>query len=139
MNLVIKINNIRSDPIRSARLLPPSTDFGWFGRRKRGCRPVMGICSPSEWISPTLMSTKVIIVHGIALGVAAVGVYAAFMAHRGKFRSRVVGIIPARFASSRFQGKPLVQILGKPMIQVIFYFGERFRAKHWNESASYLI
>jgi len=59
----------------------------------------------------------VIIVHGIALGVAAVGVYAAFMAHRGKFRSRVVGIIPARFASSRFQGKPLVQILGKPMIQ----------------------
>ncbi|RZS15850.1 hypothetical protein BHM03_00047744 [Ensete ventricosum] len=36
----------------------------------------------------------------------------------GKYRSRVVGIIPARFASSRFPGKPLVQILGKPMIQV---------------------
>lgn len=37
----------------------------------------------------------------------------------GKFRSRVIGIIPARFASSRFEGKPLVHILGKPMIQVI--------------------
>lgn len=34
-----------------------------------------------------------------------------------KLRSRVVGIIPARFASSRFEGKPLVHILGKPMIQ----------------------
>lgn len=29
-----------------------------------------------------------------------------------------MGIIPARYASSRFEGKPLVQILGKPMIQV---------------------
>lgn len=28
-----------------------------------------------------------------------------------------MGIIPARFASTRFEGKPLVQILGKPMIQ----------------------
>lgn len=28
-----------------------------------------------------------------------------------------MGIIPARYASSRFEGKPLVQILGKPMIQ----------------------
>lgn len=28
-----------------------------------------------------------------------------------------MGIIPARFASSRFEGKPLVHILGKPMIQ----------------------
>ena len=30
--------------------------------------------------------------------------------------SRVVGIIPARFASTRFEGKPLAPILGKPMI-----------------------
>lgn len=29
-----------------------------------------------------------------------------------------VGVIPARFASTRFPGKPLVKILGKPMIQV---------------------
>ncbi|KAF2286025.1 hypothetical protein GH714_009765 [Hevea brasiliensis] len=41
----------------------------------------------------------------------------AYLGRFRKFRSRVVGIIPARFASSRFQGKPLVQILGKPMIQ----------------------
>eukprot|EP00217_Crustomastix_stigmatica_P010960 CAMPEP_0183797136 /NCGR_PEP_ID=MMETSP0803_2-20130417/14680_1 /TAXON_ID=195967 /ORGANISM="Crustomastix stigmata, Strain CCMP3273" /LENGTH=313 /DNA_ID=CAMNT_0026041795 /DNA_START=38 /DNA_END=976 /DNA_ORIENTATION=+ len=34
-----------------------------------------------------------------------------------KKRSRVLGVIPARYASTRFPGKPLVQILGKPMIQ----------------------
>eukprot|EP00898_Chlorokybus_atmophyticus_P006030 jgi/Chlat1/6428/Chrsp45S06045 len=32
-------------------------------------------------------------------------------------RQRVVGVIPARYDSSRFPGKPLVPILGKPMIQ----------------------
>lgn len=35
------------------------------------------------------------------------------------------GIIPARYASSRFPGKPLVEILGKPMFQHVF---ERARA-----------
>lgn len=30
-----------------------------------------------------------------------------------------IGVIPARYASTRFPGKPLVKILGKPMIQVI--------------------
>lgn len=34
-----------------------------------------------------------------------------------RYRSRVVGIIPARYASSRFPGKPLALILGKSMIQ----------------------
>jgi 3-deoxy-manno-octulosonate cytidylyltransferase (CMP-KDO synthetase) len=35
-----------------------------------------------------------------------------------KYRAmRVVGIIPARYASSRFPGKPLVLIAGKPLIQ----------------------
>jgi 3-deoxy-manno-octulosonate cytidylyltransferase (CMP-KDO synthetase) len=29
---------------------------------------------------------------------------------------RIVGIIPARFKSTRFPGKPLVELLGKPMI-----------------------
>ena len=29
---------------------------------------------------------------------------------------RVTAIIPARYASTRFPGKPLVQIAGKPMI-----------------------
>ncbi|GJN15212.1 hypothetical protein PR202_gb02106 [Eleusine coracana subsp. coracana] len=43
---------------------------------------------------------------------------AAFLYRRpAGFRSRAVGIIPARFASSRFEGKPLAPILGKPMIQ----------------------
>ena len=29
---------------------------------------------------------------------------------------KVIGVIPARFNSSRFKGKPLVKLLGKPMI-----------------------
>jgi len=33
---------------------------------------------------------------------------------------RVVGIIPARFASSRLPGKPLLPIAGKPMIQHVY-------------------
>lgn len=33
---------------------------------------------------------------------------------------KVLGIIPARFASTRFPGKPLVQIFGKTMIQHVF-------------------
>lgn len=32
----------------------------------------------------------------------------------------VIGIIPARWASSRFPGKPLVDILGKPMIRWVW-------------------
>jgi 3-deoxy-manno-octulosonate cytidylyltransferase (CMP-KDO synthetase) len=42
-----------------------------------------------------------------------------------------IGIIPARYASSRFPGKPLVEILGKPMIQWVY---ERAcRAKYLDE------
>ncbi|EEF28143.1 3-deoxy-manno-octulosonate cytidylyltransferase, mitochondrial [Ricinus communis] len=64
-------------------------------------------------------STKSWIVHSIVAGAAiAVGVGAgAYLGRFRKFRRRVIGIIPARFDSSRFQGKPLVHILGKPMIQ----------------------
>ncbi|XP_050882651.1 3-deoxy-manno-octulosonate cytidylyltransferase, mitochondrial isoform X3 [Lathyrus oleraceus] len=64
-------------------------------------------------------NSKAWIIHGIVIGVsiaAAAGAH-AYLRRFNKFRSRVVGIIPARFASSRFSGKPLVQILGKPMIQ----------------------
>ena len=31
-----------------------------------------------------------------------------------------IGIIPARYASSRFPGKPLADIAGKPMIQRVY-------------------
>ena len=37
----------------------------------------------------------------------------------------VFGIIPARYASSRFPGKPLAQIAGKPMVQWVY---ERVRS-----------
>jgi 3-deoxy-manno-octulosonate cytidylyltransferase (CMP-KDO synthetase) len=33
---------------------------------------------------------------------------------------RVVGVIPARFASTRLPGKPLQEIVGKPMIQHVY-------------------
>ena len=33
---------------------------------------------------------------------------------------RILGIIPARYASSRFPGKPLADILGKPMIRRVY-------------------
>jgi 3-deoxy-manno-octulosonate cytidylyltransferase (CMP-KDO synthetase) len=33
---------------------------------------------------------------------------------------KIIGIIPARFASSRFPGKPLADILGKSMIQRVY-------------------
>lgn len=35
-------------------------------------------------------------------------------------RDQVVAIIPARYASSRFPGKPIVDIAGKPMIQWVY-------------------
>jgi len=33
---------------------------------------------------------------------------------------RVIGVIPARFESSRFPGKPLADILGRPMVQHVY-------------------
>jgi 3-deoxy-manno-octulosonate cytidylyltransferase (CMP-KDO synthetase) len=35
-------------------------------------------------------------------------------------KSKVVAIIPARYHSNRFEGKPLADILGKPMIQHVY-------------------
>ncbi|CAD5173375.1 unnamed protein product [Musa acuminata subsp. malaccensis] len=74
--------------------------------------------------APSSSSDKTWIVPAAVLGVTAAVAAVAHAAARyrllpwlGKYRSRVVGIIPARFASSRFPGKPLVRILGKPMIQ----------------------
>ncbi|MBU1906452.1 MAG: 3-deoxy-manno-octulosonate cytidylyltransferase, partial [Candidatus Omnitrophica bacterium] len=32
----------------------------------------------------------------------------------------VIGVIPARYSSSRFEGKVLAQIMGKPMIQHVW-------------------
>jgi 3-deoxy-manno-octulosonate cytidylyltransferase (CMP-KDO synthetase) len=33
---------------------------------------------------------------------------------------RIIGIIPARYNSSRFPGKPLVDIMGKSMVQRVY-------------------
>ncbi|EXB51371.1 3-deoxy-manno-octulosonate cytidylyltransferase [Morus notabilis] len=80
----------------------------------------MSMCSSSgSW-----SGTKAWLVHGIVAGAAVAAAIGArfYLGKSRNFRSRVVGIIPARFASSRLEGKPLVQILGKPMIQVPICF-----------------
>lgn len=35
-------------------------------------------------------------------------------------KKKIIGIIPARYSSTRFPGKPLVDIFGKPMIQRVY-------------------
>lgn len=37
-----------------------------------------------------------------------------------KFQMKILGVIPARYASTRFPGKPLVDIKGKTMIQRVY-------------------
>ncbi|XP_039116114.1 3-deoxy-manno-octulosonate cytidylyltransferase, mitochondrial-like [Dioscorea cayenensis subsp. rotundata] len=72
-------------------------------------------CSPSS----DSLGGKAKLAHALLLGaaIAASAAAAAYYGRLRRWRTRVVGIIPARFASTRFEGKPLVQILGKPMIQ----------------------
>lgn len=41
---------------------------------------------------------------------------------------KVVGVIPARFASTRFPGKPLFPLLGKPMIRWVYERASRAQA-----------
>ncbi|XP_074568118.1 3-deoxy-manno-octulosonate cytidylyltransferase, mitochondrial-like [Curcuma longa] len=77
----------------------------------------MAICANS---SQSSSGSRIWVAHAAVLGaaiVAAVGAHFYLRRRSSIFRSRVIGIIPARFDSSRFQGKPLAQILGKPMIQ----------------------
>jgi 3-deoxy-manno-octulosonate cytidylyltransferase (CMP-KDO synthetase) len=37
-----------------------------------------------------------------------------------KVQTKISAVIPARYGSSRFEGKPLADILGKPMIQYVY-------------------
>ena len=43
---------------------------------------------------------------------------------------KIIGIVPARMASSRFPGKPLYPICGRPMIEHVFCRAQKFPA--WN-------
>jgi 3-deoxy-manno-octulosonate cytidylyltransferase (CMP-KDO synthetase) len=98
----------------------PSSARGSRGGSRAGADAAMPICAPSSDSSSSSGSgSRVWVLHGLALGAAAAAAAAAYLYRRPSgFRSRAVGIIPARFASTRFEGKPLVHILGKPMIQV---------------------
>ena len=35
-------------------------------------------------------------------------------------REKIIGLIPARMGSSRFPGKPIVNICGKPMVYWVY-------------------
>jgi 3-deoxy-manno-octulosonate cytidylyltransferase (CMP-KDO synthetase) len=43
---------------------------------------------------------------------------------------KIVGVIPARYKSSRFPGKPLVDILGKPLVQRVYERAVKSRLLH---------
>ena len=44
---------------------------------------------------------------------------------------KIIGVIPARYKSSRFPGKPLVEICGKPMIYWVYH--QAMKVKELNE------
>ncbi|AXX16223.1 MULTISPECIES: 3-deoxy-manno-octulosonate cytidylyltransferase [Leptospira] len=46
---------------------------------------------------------------------------------------RIIGIIPARMAASRFPGKPMFPILGRPMVEHVFRRAELYQG--WDELA----
>ncbi|MBP6343201.1 MAG: 3-deoxy-manno-octulosonate cytidylyltransferase [Candidatus Omnitrophica bacterium] len=41
--------------------------------------------------------------------------------------NKIVAVIPARYQSTRFQGKPLAKILGKPMIEHVYFNAKKCR------------
>jgi 3-deoxy-manno-octulosonate cytidylyltransferase (CMP-KDO synthetase) len=43
-----------------------------------------------------------------------------FLCKEGDMKMKLIGVIPARYASSRFPGKPLADILGKPMVWWVY-------------------
>jgi 3-deoxy-manno-octulosonate cytidylyltransferase (CMP-KDO synthetase) len=45
-----------------------------------------------------------------------------------KVQTKISAVIPARYGSTRFEGKPLAEILGKPMIQYVY---EGVRQSKW--------
>ena len=47
--------------------------------------------------------------------------------------SRIVGLVPARMAASRFPGKPLFPIFGRPMLEHVFERAKMF--KRWDALA----
>jgi 3-deoxy-manno-octulosonate cytidylyltransferase (CMP-KDO synthetase) len=40
--------------------------------------------------------------------------------HMNKGQTKILAVIPARYGSTRFEGKPLADILGRPMIQHVY-------------------
>lgn len=74
----------------------------------------LGVMGERSTWSPWLVHAAVA---GAAISIAAAANY-YWRSTSSRGRCRVVGIIPARYQSSRFEGKPLALIMGKPMIQV---------------------
>jgi 3-deoxy-manno-octulosonate cytidylyltransferase (CMP-KDO synthetase) len=42
------------------------------------------------------------------------------------YQSKIIGVVPARMASSRFPGKPLFNICGRPMVEHVLLRGQMF-------------
>jgi len=72
---------------------------------------------------------RTVLLAAAAVAAAAAGATAgAYALHRFfRRKPRVLGVIPARWSSSRFRGKPLARILGRPMIQVLQNFHGHLR------------
>jgi 3-deoxy-manno-octulosonate cytidylyltransferase (CMP-KDO synthetase) len=47
-----------------------------------------------------------------------------------ELKTKILGFVPARMAASRFPGKPLARILGRPMIEHVFRRAQKF--KNWD-------
>ena len=45
-------------------------------------------------------------------------------------KEKIIGIVPARMEASRFPGKPLYPICGKPMVEHVFLRAQMF--KKWD-------
>jgi len=42
-------------------------------------------------------------------------------------KEKIIGIVPARMEASRFPGKPLYPICGKPMVEHVFLRAQMFK------------
>ncbi len=76
------------------------------------------------WWTGFRFSVKKFGIISLLLPPAAASLTEKIMDPTHKQESTVVAIIPARYHSNRFEGKPLAKIMGKPMIQHVYEWAE---------------
>lgn len=99
--------------------------WGWLDGWVDGLQGIPGIPTSGKSLMGVhggSSSSALLLVHAaVAVGAITIAAAAAnpyWFQVRPKSRPRVVGIIPARYKSPRFEGEPLVHISDIPMIQV---------------------